>query len=324
MKRAVPFALTFSILTFTGQSNAQNHTFEKVRDVALKLDDEIVGRVVDLVMDADSRFFLADDRQHTIWVVDSSGMVSHRIGTEGSGPGELNRPLGVVISDEKVVVLDTGNNRVTIFSKDGTYLSDFRIENLLPPSGLLAGNDGQIAVSSVWDEPNVTVYEMNGTPVREIGKIVLGDKLITPMRVNFHHVSQTPGGRILYSPVKRYEVFQIDWDGATLNTYRAEPDGYYPLLDRPRPGPMSTTPIFRPLHGGGYVVVQRLGRISDGEFGWFADLFTEDGAIVQEGIELPLVFFYSDGNEFYGIDTKPVEEGEDNPHIAVYRMSGKP
>ena len=324
MKYAVILAFACSLLTLSGQANAQDYTFEKVRGIVLKLDDDIIGRVSDLALDADGRFFLADDRQHAVWVVESSGVVSQRMGREGAGPGELNRPLGMALFDDKVVVLDSGNDRVAIFSKDGTHISDFRIENLLPPSGILVGNEGKIAVTSVLDEPNITVYEMNGTPGYEIGKIVLGGKPIIPMRTNFHHVFQTPEGRILYAPVKRYEVYQLDWDGTILHTYIAEPDGYFPFPDVPprRPGPMNVTPLFRPLQVSGHVVVQRAAKTAEGEPGQFGDLFTNDGAIVQMGIELPLVFFYSDGNELYGIDTTPVDEGEDNPHIVVYHLVG--
>lgn len=163
MKYALILAYACSLLTLSGLANAQDYTFEKVRGIALKLDDDIVGRVSDLALDADGRFFLSDDRQHTVWVVESSGVVSQRIGREGAGPGELDRPLGMAILDEKVVVLDSGNDRVSIFAKDGTHISDFRIESLLPPSGILVGNAGKIAVTSIWVEPNITVYEMNGT-----------------------------------------------------------------------------------------------------------------------------------------------------------------
>ena len=324
MKYTVFLAFACSLLTLPVQANAQDYTFEKVSGIALKLDDDIIGQVADLALDADGRFFLADDRQHTIWVVESSGVVSHRIGREGAGPGELDRPLGVAISDEKVVVLDSGNNRVSIFSKDGKHISDFRIENMLPPSGLLSTNDGQIAVSSVWDEPNITVYDMDGSLKREIGKIVLGGKPIRPMTINFHHVSKTPDGLILYSSVKRYDVFRLRWDGTILNTYRAEPDGFHPFPDPPPTGRFRTTPLFRPLQASGHVVVQRSGETPAGEFGRFGDLFTEEGAIVQLGIDLPLVFFYSNGREFYGVDATPVDEGEDNPDIVVYRLSGGP
>ena len=152
---------------------------------------------------------------------------------------------------------------------NGAHLSDFRIENLLPPSGILAGNDGEIAVNSVWDEPIFAVYEMGGNLRYGIGKFVIGGKPTIPVRTNFNHLSQTPDGRILYSPSKRYEVFQLDRDGTILYTYVAEPDGYYPFPDMPRPrtGPMNVTPLFRPLYVSGHVVVQRSGKTAGGVSG---------------------------------------------------------
>ena len=322
MKHSVYIALACLILSSTGQSIAQTYTVEKLRDIPLLLDDDIVGSISDMVMDADGRFFLADDRQNTIWVAESSGTISRRLGREGAGPGELMRPGSVVVFEDKAVVLDTDNNRVSIFSKDGTYLSDFLIAPLLPPSGLMVSAGGQIAVSSVWDVPLFKVYDLTGTPVHEIGSLETGGKPIMPMRLNFHHVSRTPGGRILYSPVKRYEVFRVDWDGTILNTYSADPDGYSPLPEVPRPGQISFTPLFRPLYVNGHVLVQRMGKTKSGESNRYIDLFTVDGEAVQTGIELPMVFFFADGNELYGIDTSPVDEGEANPSIVVYRLAG--
>ena len=324
MKYSVYLALSCLILASAGPSIGQTYTVENVRDIPLLLDDDIVVGISDMVMDADGRFFLADDRQHTIWVAESSGTISRRLGREGAGPGELMRPGSVAVFEDKAVVLDTGNNRVSIFSKDGTYLSDFRIAPVLPPAGLMVGSGGRIAVSYVTDKPHFTIYDRAGTQISEIGALdtTVGGLLIMPMRLNFHHVSRTPGGRILYSPVKRYEVFRVDWDGTILNTYTAEPAGYIPLPERPRPGPSSTTPLFQPLYIDGHVFVQRMGKTTDGEFKRYGDLFSVDGEVVQTGIELPMVFFFVDGDELYGIDYAPLEEGEANPNIVVYRLVG--
>ena len=322
MRHASAIAIVCLILASSGPSIGQTYNIEKVREIPLFLDDDIVGGISDMVMDADGRFFLADYRQHTIWLAESSGMVSRRLGREGTGPGELMEPRSVAVYEDKVVALDTGNNRVTIFSKDGEYLSDFRIAPVLPPSGLLVGDGGLIAVSYATDKPHFTVYDMAGTVIREIGMpdTGVGGLLIMPIRMNFHHVSQVPGGHILNSTVKRYEVFRLEWDGSVLNTYSADPDGYSPFPDVPPHEPVTFTPLFRPLYVSGHVLVQRMGKSTGGEYGRLGDLFTEDGAIVQLGIELPLVFFYSDVSKFYGIDTTPVDEGEDNPHIVVYRL----
>ena len=324
MKYSVYFALSCLILTSTGSSIGQTYTVEKVSDIPLLLDDDIIGGISDMVMDAEGRVFLADDRQHTIWVAESSGTISRRLGREGAGPGELMRPGNVAVFDDRVIVLDTGNHRVTIFSTDGSHLANFRIEPQLPPSGLMVDSRGRIAVSYVTDKPHFTIYDRAGTQISEIGALdtTAGGLLIMPMRINFQHVSQTPDDRILYSPVKRYEVFRVDWDGTVLNTYTAEPAGYIPLPERPRPGPISTTTLFQPLYINGHVVVQRMGKTTDGEFKRYGDLFSVDGEVVQTGIELPMVFFFVDGDELYGIDYAPLDEGEDNPKIVVYRLVG--
>lgn len=324
MRRTTALAIAYLVLASADPSIGQTYTIEKVRDIPLVLDDDIIGGVSDMVMDADGRFYLADYGQHTIWVAESSGIVSRRLGREGTGPGELVEPRSVAVFEDKAVVLDTGNNRVTIFTKDGTYLSDFRIAPVLPPSGLLVDGGGMIAVSYATDKPHFTVFDMTGSVIREFGTpdTGVGGLLIMPIRMNFHHVSQTPGGLILNSTVKRYEVFRLDWDGSILNTYSADPDSYSPFPDVPPQELVTFTPLFRPLYVSGHVLVQRQGKATSGEYGLFGDLFTNDGAIVQEGIDLPLVFFYSDGSEFYGIDTTPLDEGEANPNIVVYRLSG--
>ncbi len=324
MKYSVYFALSCLILTSTGSSIGQTYTVEKVSDIPLLLDDDIIGGISDMVMDAEGRVFLADYRQHTIWVAESSGTISRRLGREGAGPGELMRPGNVAVFDDRVIVLDTGNHRVTIFSTDGSHLANFRIEPQLPPSGLMVDSRGRIAVSYGTDKPHFTVYDMAGTVIREIGRpdTGAGGLLIMPIRMNFHHVSRAPDGLILFAPVKRYEVFRLDWEGSILNTYRADPDGYSPFPDAPGPGPITFTPLFRPLYVNGHVLVQRMGKTTSGEYNRYIDLFTVDGKVVQTGIELPMVFFFADGNELYGIDTTPVEEGEDNPKIVVYRLVG--
>ena len=324
MRHIAAFAITYLLLASAGPSIGQTYTVEKVREIPLLLDDDIVGGVSDMVMDTDGRFFLSDYGQHTIWVAESSGVISQRLGRGGTGPGELVEPRSVAVFEDKVVVLDTGDNRVKIFTQDGTYLSDFRIAPVLPPSGLLVGGGGMIAVSYATDKPHFTVFDMAGTIVREIGTpdTGVGGLLIMPIRMNFHHVSQAADGLILNSTVKRYEVFRLDWDGSILDTYSADPDGYSPFPDAPPQELVTFTPLFRPLYVSGLVLVQRQGKDTSGVYGLFGDIFADDGTIVQTRIELPMVFFYSDGDECYGIDTAPVEEGEDNPNIVVYRLVG--
>ncbi|XP_011406387.1 PREDICTED: RING finger protein nhl-1-like [Amphimedon queenslandica] len=49
-------------------------------------------------------------------------------GTEGSGPGQLNTPVGIAIdtaATSLVYVSELGNNRISVFTSDGVFVSSF-------------------------------------------------------------------------------------------------------------------------------------------------------------------------------------------------------
>ena len=305
---------------------AQTFAIDKVREIPLDLGDEIAGQIGDLVQDSDGRFYLTDWQLHTVWICDSEGKLIQRVGREGSGPGELQHPGGTAVFEDKVFVLDTGNSRVMFFNKDGTYLEDFRLDFQMT-SGILASKNGRIAVNSLWEPTLFTVYDVDGGIIGSRGERVpdqavgyaLGDQ----------HFSQTPDGHILYSTVKEYPVFRMKWDGTVLAEYEADSPGYgkltYPpgaLIIYHKEIMKTWTPILRALVVSDHVLTQRKKENveSDGSIDYFGDLFTMDGEPVQLAIELPMQFYASDGDLLYGIDTAPVDEGEDNPHIVVYRL----
>ena len=228
--------------------------------------------------------------------------------------------------EDKVIVLDKGNSRVMIFNKDGTYSSDFRLDFPMT-SGILVSNDGQIAVNSLWEPTLFTVYERDGSIVGSRGERV-PDQAVG-YSFGDQHFSQTPDGHILYSTVKEYPVFRMKWDGTVLATYEADSPGYgrltYPpgtLFLNHKEIMKTWTPILRALVVSDYVLAQRKKENveSDGTIDYYGDLFTVDGEPVQLAIELPMQFYAADGDLLYGIDTTPVDEGADNPHIVVYRL----
>ena len=315
----------FLFLTVTwGFATAQPFKFEKVSVIPLDLEDEIAGRIGDLIQDSDGRFYLTDWQQNTVWICDSEGRLIERLGREGSGPGELKFPSGTVVFEDKVLVLDTGNHRVMIFKMDGTYVGDFRLDFPMT-SGILVSKDGQIAVNSLWESTLFTVYDMDGGIIGSRGERVPDQGVFYSL--GDQHFSQTPDGHILYSTVKEYPVFRMKWDGTVLATYEADSPGYGKLTYPPNAQILSHTeimktwtPILRPLAVADHVLAQR--KKVDFEKGvkFYGDLFTMDGVPLQLAIELPRQFYAADGDLLYGIDTTPVDDGEDNPHIVVYRL----
>ena len=228
--------------------------------------------------------------------------------------------------EDKVFVLDVENSRVMVFKQDGTYSNDFRLDFPMT-SGILASQDGRIAVNSLWEPTLFTVYDMDGGIIGSRGERV-PDQAVS-YAVGDQHFNLTPEGHILYSTVKEYPVFRLTWDGTVLATYEADSPGYGKLTYPPGAQVISFTeimktwtPILRPLVVSNLVLAQRKKmNIEEGRgINYHGDLFTMDGEPVQLAIELPMQFYAAGGDLLYGIDTTPVDEGEDNPHIVVYRM----
>ena len=326
MNRLISVVLAFVVTAASGTVDAQPSAFEKVRAIPLQFEDEITGQIGDLVQDSDGRFYLTDWQENTVWMCDSAGKLIRRIGREGTGPGELQHPQGAAVFEDRVIVLDSGNSRVMIFKKDGTYLDDFRLD-FQGTSGILVSKNGQIAVNSLLEPTLFTVYEPDGSVVGR-----RGERVPDPAVLSFsgdQHFNQTRDGHILYSTIKEYPVLRMKWDGTVLATYEADSPGYGKLT-YPTGAQfivfqeiMKTwTPILRPLVVSNYVLAQRrkMNIEEGGDSSFYGDLFAIDGEPVQLAIELPMQFYASDGDLLYGIDTAPVDEGEDNPHIVVYRL----
>ena len=61
------------------------------------------------------------------------------VAVQGSGPGELNWPRGISVSQqsEHIYVADSDNNRIQIFSEKGDHLTQFGDRHLKKPHGIL-------------------------------------------------------------------------------------------------------------------------------------------------------------------------------------------
>lgn len=307
-------------------ASAQDFAIEKYGDIPLDLGDEFAGRIGDLFKDAEGRYFLTDWQQNAIWICDPDGKLIRRIGREGSGPGELQMPGGGTAFEDHVIVLDKGNNRVMVFGIDGSYVNSFRFDFPMA-SGILVSKRGHVAVNSLWEPTLFTVYDLEGKVVGSHGQREPDQAVFYAL--GEQHFSQTPDGQILYSSVKEYPVYRMTWDGTVLATYAADSPGYGPLEYPAGATVISAseiyktwTPILRPLAVGDNVLVQRKKvNFEKGPTQYFGDLFTMDGAPVQFSMELPMQFYAAENDLLYGIDSSPVDEGADNPHIVVYRLT---
>ena len=80
--------------------------------------------------------------------MDIEGNFIRCFGTRGSGDSQFKGPGGVDVDGEgRIVVCDRGNERVSVFEKDGTFLFSFGKPHMVNPYGVVVDSFGTIIVS---------------------------------------------------------------------------------------------------------------------------------------------------------------------------------
>ena len=93
---------------------------------------------------------------------DSVGNFIAAWGSKGTGPGEFNTPHGLAIDDSgRVYVADRGISRVQVFDADGTFVSEWKSNEIRRPWSLDITADGNIVVADGGDLTG-TAYDRNG------------------------------------------------------------------------------------------------------------------------------------------------------------------
>ena len=96
-------------------------------------------------------------------------------GREGESVGMLNGPWGVAVNDhDEIAVTELHNERVSVFSSDGTHLRSFGREGknngeFTTPSGIAFDSFGNIIVADCHNR-RVQVFDGNGKFLRKFGK----------------------------------------------------------------------------------------------------------------------------------------------------------
>ena len=102
------------------------------------------------------RFFVSDAKANCIIVFSKEGKFLYNIGSEGSGDGQLNRPIGLAFDKfNNLIVCDAGNRRLQIFRFDGTFIT--KIEEHFSnndgiPNYVAVSNDGHVLVTDTWND----------------------------------------------------------------------------------------------------------------------------------------------------------------------------
>jgi DNA-binding beta-propeller fold protein YncE len=122
-----------------------------------------------LVFDAEGSAFLIDPRNHTVGRLDANDRVEASFGSLGDGAGDLNYPIDAVCgADGTVTVLDRGNGRVQVYTRDGQFVRGYSEAANRPSDIAVQGNETFVCDTLGH---RVLVYDESGSLVRTIGEL---------------------------------------------------------------------------------------------------------------------------------------------------------
>ena len=94
-------------------------------------------------------FFVSYFLAHCVKVFSKEGVFLYNIGSEGSGKGQFKHPLGLVVDAfDNLIVCDSENRRIQMFTLDGKFLTSFGQEILDPFAATICKN-GDLLVTDV-------------------------------------------------------------------------------------------------------------------------------------------------------------------------------
>ena len=146
-------------------------------------------------------FVLVDQRNHRFFR--RNGTEDRTIGKYGSGDAEFIAPQGILMVNGRVYVSDTGNNRLSIFDSDGTFITQADINGLRYPTSLTS--DGNYIFLLDTGASCIRILSPSGDQL-----YTLTDHFENPTDIYFNdgrlYISDTKGAtiKILYN--NKYDI----------------------------------------------------------------------------------------------------------------------
>lgn len=124
-----------------------------------------------LALDPAGNLWVSDRLHDKVKRFDGSGNKTLEIGTRGTGPGQLWDPLGIAVKNDRVLVADSKNHRITMFDTLGNFQGLLGGANLGKPCGVAIDSLGYVYVTDI-DSNRVIAPDPAGTPVFTVDSVL--------------------------------------------------------------------------------------------------------------------------------------------------------
>ena len=133
-------------------------------------EEYLFGSVSAIAVDDDHNVYVLDGQARHVRVFDSDGTYVNTLGRDGEGPGEFKVPIGLAISNGRLLVRDPANGRVQLFgletgeNEEWRYLPSDHFWN----TPLYRDDQGRIYVDISETEMRFIVMDSDGTQIDTI------------------------------------------------------------------------------------------------------------------------------------------------------------
>ena len=118
--------------------------FKKILSLGVDIGPEYLmfGRNIQVDVDSNQNIFILDFQNHRILKFDRKGEFQWKAGKKGQGPGEIESPSFIKVTDEGGVVLADQGVILSFFDKDGNYQRRVKFEKSI--KSIISFSDGHI------------------------------------------------------------------------------------------------------------------------------------------------------------------------------------
>ena len=117
-------------------------------------EEYLFGSIGAIAVDDDHNVYVLDEQARHVRVFDAAGTHIATLGREGKGPGEFDVPVGIAISDSRVLVRDPANARVQLFHLGTWEAEEWRYgpSNIFMNTPLYTDDRGRVYVDISTNE----------------------------------------------------------------------------------------------------------------------------------------------------------------------------